>query len=355
MICGNLYIGFNVLIPFDMNIKAAIFGLVSIRPSTINEVIKKLPYSDGSIYNTIEKMLKNSELIKEKTNGDFKLTIPNDYHSQKNREIYVKSLSYGIDPEYILRDNIFDIWKSLDERNTVQEIIDGTNYSEKWIRGIIKKLADYDLIIYIKKKPIVVEKNKNHIIAQLMESLIPREQLNDIIMTPGEMKYEEIYATPDEIEKNLYDKIEQSITIRNTGWLIKGGNKITIYESISKEPRSEELFILKIKTPEGIEDVCLKYLFSNKIDYQILYEVAKENNLINRVGCYLDIINDIRGGIIPKDIIQKFLLNISNKKTIFLKEEMKYGKSGWEDKYEEKWNIDLYLDIGAIQHGVRSL
>lgn len=338
-----------------MNIKAAIYGLVSIRPSKINEVVKKLPYSDGSIYNTIEKMLKNGELIKEKTNGDFKLIIPNDYRSQQIREIYVKSLSYGIDPEYILRDNIFNIWKSLDERNTVRKMIDDTNYSEKWIRGIIKKLADYNLIKYIKKKPIIIEKNRDHMIAQLLDSLIPKEKSNDKIFTPGEMKYEEIYATPDEIEKNLYQKIEQSITIRNTGWLIKGGNKITIYESIGKRPGPEELFMLKIGTPEGVEDVCMKLLFGKKIDYQRLHEIAKEYNLINQVGCYLDIINDIRSGIVPEDIIQKFLLSISSKKQIFLKEEMRYGKSGWEDEYEEKWNIDLYLDIGAIQHGARSL
>jgi hypothetical protein len=54
-------------------------------------------------------------------------------------------------------------------------------------------------------------------------------------------------------------------------------------------------------------------------------------------------------------MIEKFSNKISEKTVVFLKDEKRYGKSGWEKKYEKKWNIDLYLDIGAIEHGVRSI
>lgn len=337
-----------------MNIRSAIFGLVSIRPSTINEVINKLPFSEGSIYNAIEEMLKDGKLFKEKSNGDFKLNIPNDYHSQKVKEIYVKSLSYGIDPEYILRDKVFEIWNNLDEINTVNKIINNTNYSDKWVRKIIKNLANYNLIYYVKKKPIIVKKNYEHIVVKLLESLVPDQRSTEKIMIPGERRYEQIFATPDEIEKSLYEKIEQSITVKNTGWVIKGGNTITIYESVAKALTTEELFVLKIKTTEGVEDICIHYLFNRKINFDRLLNIAKANNLVNEIGCYLDIINDIRNGFIPSGYIEIFLNNISKKKRIFLKEEEEYGKSGWEEKYEKKWNVDLFIDIGSIQHGVRS-
>ena len=39
----------------------------------------------------------------------------------------------------------------------------------------------------------------------------------------------------------------------------------------------------------------------------------------------------------------------------FIKGEERYGKEEWVKKYEIKWNVDLYLDIGAIRHGVRAV
>jgi hypothetical protein len=72
-------------------------------------------------------------------------------------------------------------------------------------------------------------------------------------------------------------------------------------------------------------------------------------------GCYLDIIYNIDRKLVSYEVINKFHDNVSDKKYVFLKEEMKYGKSGWEMEYEQKWNVDLYLDIGAIEHGVRGL
>ena len=138
--------------------------------------------------------------------------------------------------------------------------------------------------------------------------------------------------------------------------MVKGRkDKITIIESVATKQTLEEIFINKSMTPEGVEDICVKILSYKKINYDALIKLAIEKNLVNQIGCYLDIINDINKRIIPDKVIKKFHKNISNKKYVFLKDEMKYGKSGWEKKYEKKWNVDLYIDIGAIEHGVRSL
>ena len=89
------------------------------------------------------------------------------------------------------------------------------------------------------------------------------------------------------------------------------------------------------------------------MDFDELIRSSIENELASVVGCYLDILNNIES-FVSVDLVDRFLEHISRDRKIFLKEEKTYGKSGWEGKYEDKWNLDLYLDIDAIKHGVRS-
>ena len=186
--------------------------------------------------------------------------------------------------------------------------------------------------------------------------MLKRTDTDDGIYAPGATPFEEIITTPDKIEKILYDKIDDSLTIKRTGFMIKGRkDKIAILESVATKQTLEEIFINKLMTPEGVEDVCIKILAYKNINYDALLQLAIKKNLVNQIGCYLDIINDIKKGIVPNEIVKKFHKNISNRKYVFLKDEMKYGRSGWEEKYAKKWNVDLYLDIGAIEHGVRAL
>ena len=75
---------------------------------------------------------------------------------------------------------------------------------------------------------------------------------------------------------------------------------------------------------------------------------------MNIVGCYLDILNGIKK-FVNLNIINRYKNNISKYKKKFIKGEERYGKEEWVKKYEIKWNVDLYLDIGAIRHGVRAV
>ena len=59
-----------------MNIKSAVFGLVSLKPQAINAIVKRLPYSQDSIYNAIEEMLKDGDLIKIKTEEGIRVDAP---------------------------------------------------------------------------------------------------------------------------------------------------------------------------------------------------------------------------------------------------------------------------------------
>ncbi len=339
-----------------MNLKSAIFGLICVKPHTINSILKRLPYSPDSIYNAIEEMLKREEIVKIKTNGETRLDIPKHYNYQKLKEIFIKSLSYGVDPEILLRKNTLAIWDALDTADDVKNLTKKTRLSEKTVRKILKFLADSGLVKFKKRKPLIAEKVNDHLFVRLLNSIIKETNTNEGIYIPGATPFEEIITTPDEIEKILYEKIDNNLTIKRTGFTVRGKrDKIAVLESVETKQTFEEIFINKLMTPEGVEDTCIKILANNKIDYERLLKLAIKKNLVNQVGCYLDIIYNINRRMIPPKIIKKFHNNISNKKSVFLKDDMKFGKSGWEIKYEKKWNIDLYLDIGGIKHGVRGL
>ena len=339
-----------------MNLKSAIFGLICVKPHKINSIVKRLPYSPDSIYNAIELMLKEGKIVKIKTDGETLLDIPKHYKDQKLKEIFIKSLSYGIDPEILLRKNTLSVWDALDIVDDVNNLTKKTRLSEKTVRKFLKFFVDSGLVRFEKKKPLIAEKVNDHPLILLLNLTMKETKTAEGIYTPGSTPFEEIITTPDEIEKILYEKIDDSLTIKRTGFTVRGKqDKIAILESIANKQTFEEIFINKLMTPEGVEDTCIKILANKKIDYKRLLELAIKKNLVNQVGCYLDIIHNINGPMIPTKIIKKFYDNISNKKSVFLKVDMKYGKSGWETKYEKKWNLDLYLDIGGIKHGVRGL
>ena len=339
-----------------MNIRSAIFGLICIKPYTINSIIKRLPYSPDSIYNAIEEMLNEGKLFKIKTDGETRLDVPKNYMDQKRKEFFIKSLSYGIDPELFLRENTRLVWKALDSSTHVKEITKKTKLSEKSVRKYLKFFADSELIKFEKRKPFIVAKIHSHPLVSLLNSMIKESDETERVYSPGSSPFEEIITTPDEIEKILYEKIDDSVTIKKTGFIVKGTpGIISVLESVTTKQIPEDIFLDKLMTPEGVEDSCIKILANKKIDFDMLLARAIEKNLSNQVGCYLNILGDMNKKLVPNEVIKKFRENISQKKYIFLKQEMKYGKSGWEQKYEKIWNVDLYLDIGAIEHGARGI
>ena len=117
---------------------------------------------------------------------------------------------------------------------------------------------------------------------------------------------------------------------------------------------NEERFLEHLFTPEGVEDFCILILASKDMDYDRLFMLAKEKGIESIVGCYLEILYDF-GKIIPEEVVEHFYKNSRKRKRVFLKQMKKYGKEKWVKKYDEKWNLDLYLSREGIMHGVRSI
>ena len=84
---------------------------------------------------------------------------------------------------------------------------------------------DYRLVEFEKKKPIIVKKVSNHPINNILDSMITDTMPPTRIYISGETPLKEILTTPHYIEKILYDKIDENLTIKKTGFLIKGKTK----------------------------------------------------------------------------------------------------------------------------------
>jgi hypothetical protein len=68
----------------------------------------------------------------------------------------------------------------------------------------------------------------------------------------------------------------------------------------------------------------------------------------------LDLLSDLNPDLVAKSDAERFLPFISSgDPPVFLESEKEFGKEGWEKPYENRWNVDLYLDLGAIEHGIR--
>ena len=114
---------------------------------------------NGEILFTPEKLEetreKEGKIIKIKTDGETRLDVQKDYNGQKLKEFFIKSLSYGIDPEILLRKNALAVWNSLDSFDNVTGIVQETNLSEKSVRKFLRIFSDFALIKFKKKKPII--------------------------------------------------------------------------------------------------------------------------------------------------------------------------------------------------------
>jgi len=337
-----------------MNARSAVFSLISLRPNTIRDMIERFPYSAKTLYSVVEGLEREGLVVKSTKNGKTQVNVSDNYRAQKLKEIHIQSLSRGIDPEFLLRKSTLSVWKTIDVPRTLNDIKNETGLSERWIRKTFKILAKNGLVRYQKRKPILVVREDRHVLNRLLKAFMEDEADGQVLYHPGTSPFKEVITTPDEIEKILYQQIEGSLAVKDTGFLVKGQDTLTVIESVEEEPSMGEIFLRRLSTPEGIEDSCIRMIASKKIDFNKLLSLANEMDRVNETGCYLEILNTIKQ-IVDPDIIHEFYKNRSKRGRVFLDDDKKYGKDGWEEEFEKKWNLDLYLDLGAMRHGVRSV
>jgi transposase len=337
-----------------MNAKAAVFSALSVKPHKTRELIERLPYSEHTIYKALDRLAEEGLIDKRRNSREIMARVSSDYDTQKMKEIHIKALTHGIDPGVLMRDSTLAVWKQLDSPRTLKELQKTTGLSYPWVRNIVGFLKDSNLVIYEKRKPLIAVLDQEHEVNRLLKQCNGKSEKAERIYFDGALPFERLVKTPDEIERILYGKIDGGLVIMDTGFRLGGGDKLSIVESVEEELGPEEFFLHEIETPEGVEEFCVRIIASGKLDYRELLDSAKEKDMVNIVGCYLDILNGIRTFVDP-EVVEEFQRNVSKRKATFLEEDREYGKTGWEEKYEERWNVDLFLDLGAIRHGLRSV
>jgi len=335
-----------------MDSRSAVMSIIAIKPHSMGELLNRLPFAPPTIYEAVRDLEEKDLLRRE----DDLVLVADGYKAKKTADIHILSLSHGIDPEFILKESTLSIWKTLEVERGYEDVKDLTGYSLVTVKNIISHLVEIGLVKYIRRKPIIAARKDDHPINKELKMLVSREENGETYHYPGTIPFKEEFVTPEELQKILFDRIGEGISVKNTGFLVKNGKgTVSILESTDEVPSLEELFLKKVLTTEGIEDLCIKILKTGKLDIEGLLELSVKKKMASVVGCYLDILNDLDEDIVSDKIIERFLEpSNKEKKRTFLKQERSFGKNGWESKYEKKWNLDLYLDLDAIRHGVRS-
>ncbi len=333
-----------------MDAKSAVLSIIAIKPRIRKDLLNRLPYAKPTIYEAV-RTLEAEGLLKTR---DGLVFIGDGFTAKKSADLHILALSHGIDPEFIMKASTLSIWKTLTEKRTYKEIEELTGYSHVTVKKVLAYLKEKNMITFQKRKPVIAVRNDTHPVNNELYALQRENESGKTYHYPGTVPFREIYVRPEELEKFLLDRIDEGISVKDTGFMVKDDSgQITIVESTDKIPSLEEIFLKKLLTTEGVEDLCIKMLTSGKLDLDELISLSIENDMVSIVGCYLDILRDI-GDLVREDVVDRLLKYPSRKRRAFLVEEKNHGKSGWEKKYENRWNVDLYLDLDAIKHGVRS-
>lgn len=341
-----------------MNVKAAIYSMLASRSVPLKEVVSRLTYTKKTVYNAVEQMVKDGDLRSERRhNGVLVISIPQDFYHQRLGELHLLLITHGIDPTPLLSSTCRSIWGSITmDEMTAEQISQKTGFAAVTVRKYLRLLAAADALIITQKKPYAVRKNDSSEPAHLLEDIMGAAKTEgDSIFIPGSRPFEERLLSPEDLTRYLYDYPERSMSVTGTGFQLKGEGQHIAFESTKERQNIEQMFLYSLFSTVGVEERCLWILGSKKMDMKKLLDYAQQQDMVNIVGCYLNIIHDLRADIVGEKTIDLFYKASRKHRHVFLKELEKYGKQGWETPYETYWNIDLYLDLGAIRHGARAI
>ncbi len=250
-----------------MNLKTALFCMLSIRSIPLHEAVRRLPYSKKTIYNAVEQMVSDGDLLKQRTgDGVVIISIPNDFYHQRLKELYILLVTQGINPTPLVSKTCQHIWKQItSEKITAEQIAEKIGYRTVTVRKYLHLLSQADAATILSKKPLSVKKNQSNELARLLDDIIIDKKTNEnTIYVAGSRPFDEQFLPPKELKRKLYDNPSQSMSITSTGFQLKGKQRHVIYESIPADGDLEQLFLSSLFTVDGVEDRCLFLLHSKK-------------------------------------------------------------------------------------------
>jgi hypothetical protein len=95
-----------------------------------------------------------------------------------------------------------------------------------------------------------------------------------------------------------------------------------------------ERFIRYMMAPDGVEDSCIRMLRANQINHPALLQEARRRNMVNIVGCYLQILHDIDKNLVSEPVAEPFrALRRKGPRHVFLKQGERRRALGSRDHF----------------------
>lgn len=332
-----------------------VFSTVALASRTIQELVRTLPCSHHTIYKSIERLTRASLLSKQRRGKQILVSVAQGYRAAKLRDLCIKALSRGIDPAQLLAQSQYIAKLAGLDIVTAVEVQNRTGLSRPTALKVMKSLESSGLARLESARPLTIRIDKSsEVLATLMTLAKPDRDVRPSLMLE-ERPYLQSELPPEDLERKLYATAESKapVAIEGTSFVTRGHGRLELLTPLGRS--NEERFIRYLMTPDGVEDSCIRMLRANQINHPALLEEARRRNMVNIVGCYLQILHDIDKNLVSKPVAELFrALRRKGPRHVFLKQLKPLGKESSLENYEREWNLDLYLDFDAITHGVGS-
>lgn len=324
-------------------------------PQLVQNLSRDLGYSKDSIYSSVSHLEREGHLLKFRKGKEVVVSLSRSQEARKLAELYVESMAHGVDAEAFDQVSVVATWKHLaaPKDGSVKECVDGTGLSYESVRSAFHFFLDASLARIVTKKPLRIALQKSELNRRLEGRFLnPPEQT---IFALSGAAFRKLYASPSQVRELLLSD-EGPMMIHGVQRRVRTRGPPRIIEVMQEEVTPETVFLRELHTADGVEDFCIQILGSHSLNFERLLQLSRERGDVNVVGCYLAILRDLNPDLVAKADGERFLPFISGGGPIvFLESEEEFGKEGWgEEPYERKWNVDLYLDLGAIEHGIRA-
>lgn len=335
-----------------MNAKNVVFAAVAIRPQPIRELIERIPgFSATSLYHAIGALKKEGLVVVQRR----QIGVSPTYRAQKLREIFLKAMSHGVDPSYLVKAPTLALVKALKKPRALAKLAKTCGLHVSRVRRTVRFLRDAGVVDVIRGRPLVLKLTQHPLAKSLSDFVSPPPTAE--IPYFGRFPSKRVAAPPEAVERALFEFQDKSITIGKIGLTFKSEGKPHVDFSIISEgpPTPEDILLKQLQTPDGPE-FALHTLRASKIDFNRLLELAKKRDMVNEAGCFLDLVHLYAPKAVPGRAIEQFKLNISQKKHLFPKgakpRELEFE---WLQNFEKRWNVELRMPISGIAQEVRNL
>jgi DNA-binding transcriptional regulator YhcF (GntR family) len=324
-------------------------------PQHLRELSRRLGYAKDHIYRSVSSLEREGYLLKFRQGKEVVISLSRSPRAHRLAELYVTAVAHGVDPEEFDKESIVDTWKFLATRRhaSLRECVDATRLSYESVRRAFHFFVRAGLAKTLTEKPLRISLESSDLNRHLGRYFL--ETSGRTIFALSTAPFTKLYARPSEVRELLLSE-EGSVVIQGVDRNLSPREPIKIVEVMQEEVTPETVFLREVQGPDGVEDFCIHLLSNRSVDLEQLLRLSRERGMVNVVGCYLDILSDLDAGLVAKREAEAFLPFISHgDPPAFLESEREFGKEGWEKPYEGKWNVDLYLDLGAIEHGIRAV